>query len=401
MKKKQKPKPAIELTSKNIAEICSFAQKKETPFLVIDISVVEKLYDSLHNSIPDGKIYYAVKANPENEVIKTLYKKGSHFDVASRYEINQLLSLNIPTSHLSYGNTIKKIKDISYAYKKGIRYFTTDSLSDVENLATYAPGSKITFRILLPEGGKSDWPLSRKFGTDSDTVFELALTAAKLGLVPYALSFHVGSQQRDIKEWGRALKICKAICNRLKKEGVSIRGINLGGGFPSKYLQQVPETKEYGSKIMKYIEKYFGDEDIDILLEPGRSITGDAGILFSEVVLVSQKNKKSDRWVYLDVGKFGGLIETLGESIKYPIRILGKENEKEKIPVILAGPTCDSADILYEKNLYKLPKSIKTGDIAMFLSAGAYTSSYSSVNFNGFPPLKVYVYDKKNKRGIQ
>jgi len=376
-------------------DIKAFTKGKETPFLIIDLSRVGTLYDALQRSLKTAKIYYAVKANPETEVVKLLAQKGSYFDVASRYEIEQLLKLKISPARMSFGNTIKKAKDVQYAFKKGIRHFATDALSDLENLAKYAPGSLVTFRLLLPEGGSADWPLSRKFGADPEMVYELALEAVKKGLTPYALSFHVGSQQRDINEWDKALKTCKTLWDRLKKEGVMLSGINVGGGFPATYLHPVPETKEYGEKIKSYVTKYFGKEKLDIILEPGRSIAGDAGIIFSDVVLVSRKSEKEKvRWVYLDIGKFGGLIETLDEAIKYPILIEGKEKETQVSGVILAGPTCDSADILYEKFKYQLPNSLKAGDRALIFSTGAYTSSYSSVAFNGFPPLKVYILKK-------
>lgn len=385
---------AYPMPEERLLLLAEYGKSKQTPFLVIDLPRVGELYDALQNSLPEAKIYYAVKANPEPEITKLLKKKGSYFDVASCYEIDQVLSLGVPVSRLSYGNTIKKAKDIAYAYKKGIRFFATDAFSDLESLAQYAPGSYVTFRLLLPEGGKADWPLSRKFGAESDMIYSLAVEAARRGLVPYALSFHVGSQQRDIREWDKALKSCRELYVRLKKEGITLSAINVGGGFPATYIQPVPETREYGEKIKAYIKKYFDKEKLDIILEPGRSIAGDAGVLFSDVVLVSEKAKGTTHWVYLDVGKFGGLIETLDESIKYPIRVLGKENEKKISPVILAGPTCDSADILYEKFLYALPDSLSAGDRVAILSAGAYTSSYSSVNFNGFPPLKVYIYKK-------
>jgi len=382
------------LSEKRFAELCAFAKNKETPCLMIDLSKVGALYDALAHSLPEGSIYYAVKANPEADVIKLLHKKGAYFDVASRYEVDQLLALRIPASRMSFGNTIKKAKDIAYAYQKGIRYFATDALSDIEALAKHAPGAEVTFRLLLPEGGQADWPLSRKFGAESDMVYTLAREAVRLGLSPYALSFRVGSQQRDIGEWDKALALCKELYERLKAEGITLRALNLGGGFPATYLQPVPKTKAYGRGIRIAIKKYFGKEKLDIILEPGRSIAGDAGVLMSEVVLVSRKSDTSDRWVYLDVGKFGGLIETLDESIKYPLRVLGKEKEKKTAPVTLAGPTCDSADILYETYRYQLPESLVAGDRVAILSAGAYTASYSSVNFNGFPPLKVYMYKK-------
>lgn len=376
---------------KRLEKIRAFAKNKQTPFLVLDIRRIASKYKELHRLMSFGKIYYAVKACPVNEVIKTLADLGSNFDVASPNEINQVLKLGISPSNLSFGNTIKKEKDIAYAYQKGIRLFTTDSFSDVYKLARKAPKSNVMFRILI-EGKGADWPLSRKFGAHPDFIYKLVKEAKSLGLRPYGLSFHVGSQQRDIGQWDSAIAMCRYLFDALNSDGIKLKAINIGGGFPTRYIQPTATPRSYSRLIKKYLKEDFGSDKLEIMMEPGRSITGDAGIIFSEVVLVSKKSETQDvRWVYLDVGKFGGLIETLDESIKYPIYIEGKESEPKTSEVILAGPTCDSHDILYENFKYKFPDNLKEGDRVNVLSAGAYTMSYSSIFFNGFPPLKVYV----------
>ena len=163
--------------------------------------------------------------------------------------------------------------------------------------------------------------------------------------------------------------------------------INLGR-FSGPLHQKTNETKEYASEISRYLHDNFGDDVPQIMLEPGRSLVGDSGILTTEVVLVARKsNSNLTRWVYIDAGKFGGLIETIDESIKYPIHV---ERDGKREQVVLAGPTCDSMDILYENNKYELPVNLEMGDRLYFLTTGAYTASYSSVEFNGFPPLKVH-----------
>ncbi|HCB12874.1 MAG TPA: ornithine decarboxylase, partial [Gammaproteobacteria bacterium] len=164
--------------------------------------------------------------------------------------------------------------------------------------------------------------------------------------------------------------------------------INMGGGFPANYLVKSNPLSVYGEEISRYISLYFGDSIPEIYLEPGRGLTGEAGILASEVVLISKKSRTDlKRWVYTDVGIFNGLMETIDESIKYPIYT---EKDGETGDVILAGPTCDSLDIIYEHFKYQLPLSLEIGDRIYWLSTGAYTASYSSVEFNGFPPLKTY-----------
>lgn len=369
--------------------IKKFAGDKETPFLIIDLKKVEQKYDELHATLPFAKIYYAVKANPNEDVLRMLIGKGSCFDIASPYELDHVLTLGADPAKISYGNTIKKAKDIAYAYSKGIRLFSTDSEGDLRKIAENAPGSRVFFRILT-DGSGADWPLSRKFGAHPDTIFNLILLAAELKLEPFGISFHVGSQQRDIGQWDNAISTCRYLFDAAKEEGIRLKMINLGGGFPAHYIYPTQETSVYGAEIIRFLTEDFGDDLPEVYLEPGRFMAGDSGILVTEVVLVSKKSEANQyAWVYLDVGKFGGLIETLDESIKYPIY---SEKTGPLQEVILAGPTCDSMDILYENEKYEFPASLANGDRLYIFTTGAYTQTYSSVFFNGFPPLKAYVF---------
>ncbi len=333
-----------------------------------------------------------MKANPGEPILRMLAEEGCNFDIASRYELDQILSLNVSPDRLSYGNTIKKAKDIEYFYEKGVRMFATDSKEDLKNIAKYAPGSRVYVRILLESSTTADWPLSRKFGCHPDMAYDLLVFARDWGLTPYGLSFHVGSQQRDIGQWNDAIAKMKYLFTSLEEEeDIRLTMINMGGGFPSQYIEPTNELSKYASEITRYLHDDFDYDIPEIILEPGRSLVADSGILTSEVVLVSRKNNTAlYRWVYCDAGKFNGLIETLDESIKYPIVVEnGKPSSKEG-EVILAGPTCDSMDIMYENHKYKLPTSLRPGDKLYWLSTGAYTSTYASVCFNGFPPLKTY-----------
>ncbi len=251
--------------------------------------------------------------------------------------------------------------------------------------------------------------------------------------MPYGLSFHVGSQKTTSTVWSDAIYKSHQVFQEAEKFGVKLKMLNLGGGLPANYFSpqingdsfdmilKPYDTKEYENSIKTALYDVFGKNLPEILIEPGRSMTGDAGVIVSEIVLVSKKRDmrrrinddfdahgmrritlspmkmdiKEQKWVYLDVGKFGGLAETLDESINYPIYV---ERDGEPERVILAGPTCDSADILYEKHPYYLPKDIKEGDKAYILSTGAYTQSYSAICFNGIPPLKAYVLPKKTNK---
>ena len=367
----------------------AFADKQETPFVLIDTQMISQAYDDLRAGFEFAKVYYAVKANPAVEIIDLLKEKGSSFDIASIYELDKVMDRGVSADRISYGNTIKKSKDIRYFYEKGVRLYATDSEADLRNIAKAAPGSKVYVRILTEGSTTADWPLSRKFGCQTDMAMDLLILARDLGLVPYGISFHVGSQQRDISVWDAAIAKVKVIFERLKEEdGIELKLINMGGGFPANYITRTNSLETYAEEIIRFLKEDFGDDLPEIILEPGRSLIANAGILVSEVVLVARKSRTAvERWIYTDVGKFSGLIETMDEAIKFPI---WTEKKGEAEEVVIAGPTCDSADIMYENYKYGLPLNLAIGDRLYWLSTGAYTTSYSAVEFNGFPPLKAY-----------
>jgi len=365
------------------------ADSYETPFLLIDLPTVAEKYRELQEGFDFASIYYAVKANPAAEILGLLADMGSSFDIASIYELDQVLAHDVSPDRISFGNTIKKRKDIAYFYERGVTLFATDSEVDLRNIAEYAPGSKIYIRILTEGSEGADWPLSRKFGCNPEMAVELAVLANKLGLEPYGISFHVGSQQRNIDVWDAAIAKVKFIFERLRDEqAITLRMINMGGGFPAQYLTKANDFATYCREIIRFLKEDFGDNPPEIILEPGRSLVGDCGLMVSETVLISRKsNTALNRWVFTDVGLFNGLIESLGEAIKYP---LCTERDGETEEVVLAGPTCDGMDIMYENHKYELPLSLDIGDRLYWFSTGAYTTTYCSIEFNGFPPLKYY-----------
>ncbi|UTC63834.1 type III PLP-dependent enzyme [Treponema sp. OMZ 788] len=371
----------------------SFSENLETPCVVINLKTIKKNYQKLKENFPYADVFYAIKANPHEEIIKMLNEMGSYFDIASRYELDKVMRLGVSPERISYGNTIKKAKDIAYFYEKGVRMFATDSKDDLKNIAQFAPGSRVYVRILVENTTSADWPLSRKFGCHPDMAYDLCIQARDSGLIPYGISFHVGSQQRDIGQWNDAIAKTKYLMGSLEEEeDIKLEMVNMGGGFPASYVTPANDLSEYASEINRYLEDDFGDERPRIILEPGRSLVGDSGILVTEVVMISRKNNTAlFRWVYLDTGLFNGLIETLNESLKYPIVTDKDEGCKKWGEVVLAGPTCDSMDIMYEDYKYSLPTNLKPGDRVYFLTTGAYTSSYASVEFNGFPPIKTYI----------
>jgi ornithine decarboxylase len=362
-------------------------RRPQTPCLVVDLDVVADNYRRLRSAVPRAGIYYAIKANPAPEILQLLAKLGSSFDTASVNEIDMALAAGAMADRLSYGNTIKKKADIEAAFKRGVRLYAFDSDGELGKIAEAAPGSRVFCRILT-SGANADWPLSRKFGCDVEMARKLLLEAAKRGVAPHGVSFHVGSQQRDPAQWDAAVAEAAWLFRECEEKGVALSMLNIGGGFPTRYRKSLPAMQAYGAAIEDSLHRHFGNRIPDVIVEPGRQMVGSAGVIQTEVVLISKKSEADKkRWVYLDIGKFGGLAETMDEAIQYPI-VSGRKGAPG--PVVLAGPTCDSADILYEKADYKLPEDLAIGDKLEIRAAGAYTTTYAAVAFNGFEPMKTY-----------
>jgi ornithine decarboxylase len=359
------------------------------PCLVVDLDVVRDNFVAFAKVLPDTKVFYAVKANPAPEILKMLSALGSCFDVASVTETEAVLAAGATPDRISYGNTIKKESEIASAAKLGVSLFAVDCEAEVEKIARVAPGARVVCRIHC-DGTGAEWPLSRKFGCEPDYAADILEHAHKLGLNPHGISFHVGSQQHNVEAWDRALASAAAIFRTCAERGIMLSMVNLGGGFPAKYVRKTPKLESYGKAIFRALRKHFGNSIPETIVEPGRGLVANAGLIEAEVVLIAKRSPEDElRWVYLDIGKFHGLAETIDESIRYPIRTT--KDRDEMAPCVVAGPTCDSVDVLYQKTPYPLPVSLAIGDKVLIEAAGAYTATYSSVGFNGYPPLRQYV----------
>ena len=359
----------------------------DRPTLIIDADAVKDNYRALKAGMPAAHIHYAVKANPHPDILERLVSIGSRFDAASIGEIHACLAAGATPEQISFGNTVKRTADIAAAADLGINLFSADAEEELEKIAQYAPGSQVFIRLLV-NSTEAEWPLSRKFGCSSSYAVPLMHFAVQLGLVPVGLSFHVGSQTRHPHMWLDCLDSVASVWQHARDEGMDLWLLNIGGGFPAYYGVDVTEPEEYGRTIVDAVNERF-DNVRYIMAEPGRGLVGNAGMIASEVLLVSKKTQGDPvRWVYLNIGRFSGLAETESEAIKYQFIVPGKENN-ELSDCILAGPTCDSADVLYERNKVKLPVDLRSGDVFIIKSCGAYTSTYSTIAFNGFPPLHV------------
>ena len=361
------------------------SEQPATPCLVLDLDRVEDNFRSMRAAFPDARIYYAVKANPARPVLERLVALGSRFDAASWEEIEMCLAAGAGADRISFGNTIKKASAIRRAAGAGIDLFVFDSGEELEKIAANAPGARVFCRLAVGTVG-SVFPLAKKFGAGMDLAAELMLRARDLGLDPYGLSFHAGSQQTSAEAHEAAIGQVAMLFDELEQAGIKLRMINLGGGFPTRYQEDVPAIGAFAHGIDRALKFHFGNEQPEVLVEPGRFMVGDAGVVQAEIVLVSHRTKGDPlRWVYLDIGKFGGLSETEGELTRYVFRT--RHDGGPDGPVIIAGPTCDSADTLYDHSDYKLPLALTHGDRIEILAAGAYVTTYASTGFNGFRPL--------------
>ena len=377
--------PTVELTDPAI-EPAPRASAPSTPVLMVDTELVRLRYQVLRDALPGVALHYAVKANPAPQVLTTLLELGCRWDIASPGEIDAVLDIGGEPGQMSYGNTIKKAADISYAAAHGVRRFTVDSLPELAKIIALAPGATVLVR-LATSGVGADWALGSKFGCPEPEAGHLLAVANDAGH-PVGVAFHVGSQQRRPDAWDPPLAAAARLRAGLRTTGGDLAVISLGGGFPATTLDAAPFDDRYGATIMASLARQLGPHPPEVMAEPGRALVAEAGVLETEVVLVAERD--GVRWVYLDIGLFGGLAEAYGESIRYRLEAIrdGSPLAGEVGETVLAGPTCDSIDVLFRKNRYRLPLDLRPGDRLRFQSAGAYTTTYSSVGFNGFAPLR-------------
>lgn len=353
---------------------------RETPYLTIDLARVRDNLQALRAALPEASIRYAVKANPGEPVLRLLAGEGAEFDVASVGEIDACRLAGIDGSRLAFGNTIKKPAAVGHTYASGVRRFVFDTHEGLAAIAEHAPGASVECRI-APAFPSSVTPFGHKFGCAPDAAAGLLTRARRLGLRPVAIAFHVGSQQLDPAAWDLGIRCCADIFEQL---GGALE-VNAGGGFPVPYATVAPQLPVLADAITSALTRYFGADRPRLVVEPGRLLVGSAGIIAAEVVSV-RTGTDGRRWVYLDIGRYGGLAETENEYIRYRLRT--DRDGDPAADAVVAGPTCDGDDVLYRS--YALPVTLRAGDGVQIEDAGAYAASYASVEFNGFPPLPTY-----------
>jgi ornithine decarboxylase len=358
----------------------------ETPFFLFSRKRLLERLAQFHRSFPDASIHYALKANSEPEIICTLAKVGCGFEAASKYELHMLQEARVPPDKIIYGTSVKPASHIREFFEYGVDRFAFDCPSELEKIAAAAPNSRVYARIVVNDAG-SVFKFSEKFGADKATAVSLLRRARELGLTPYGLSFHVGSQARNASAWGAGLADIAEVMTELQGLGIELEALNLGGGFPCHYAssEYVPDLCEVAQHTReRYAALPYRPR---LILEPGRAIVAEAGVLVASVI--ARVSRGNHTWLFLDAGVYNGLFEAMAYqgSTRYPIESVRLSNALGEALFALAGPTGDSPDVITREAL--LPADTDVGDRLIIRNAGAYSLSVAST-FNGFPRPAVH-----------
>jgi len=365
---------------------------EETPFLICDLETIERRYQELTELIPGLAVFFAMKSNSSGPVLRQVHGLGGSFEVASVAEMRMAAAAGGAPADMLYSNPVKAPDQIAEAAAAGLYRFAFDSEAELRKIAAHAPGASVYARLRVDDH-TSLFPLSRKFGVSVQAAGDLLLLASELGLVPYGLTFHVGSQCTNPMAWEGALDQCGTVMRRLLRAGVRLHMLNIGGGFPARYTAPVPDL----SLIAAVIGNALGHLPYQpplLAAEPGRYLVAESGVLAATVIGVDQRD--GERWVYLDVGGYNGMMEAVQTGGRWHFPLLTSRPDHfraETAPTTVTGPSCDSSDTLFYGAA--LPANLELGDRVYIGTAGAYTSAYAS-SFNGFPvPQLLYVGDRE------
>jgi ornithine decarboxylase len=367
-------KPPEFTTGKTWEKVLNFIALSDEPppYLLLDKDVIREKVSTIGRHIKNARVFYAVKANPDIEILRFLNSFGIGFEIASEGELQILASIGVEPRRIITSNPVKTFKFLECATAYGVEYFAYDSRVEVDKLARHAPRSKVYVRLTVPNEG-SEWPLSKKFGVELEEAAMLLSYAAERGLRPVGITFHVGSQCTNLYNWNAALGKARELWQAAENQGLALEMLNIGGGYPIRYTKNVADVATIEKKIDDALGQKF-PEGVKVFIEPGRAVVGDAGIFVANVI--GKARRGDENWLYIDVGVFNGLMESVG-GIKYK-HVVGSRSEPKKWTI--AGPSCDSFDVIDRE--VELPEP-EVGNRLLILSSGAYTISYAS-EFNGF-----------------
>jgi ornithine decarboxylase len=366
-----------------------------TPSLILDFETINRTYNRFLDSFPGGLIYYALKANSNPHISELVANRGGGLEIASLAELELSLRAGATGDQIICSNPIKHPTFLRRMVDVGVYAMVVDSTYEVEKVAEHAPGSRVYVRLAVDNSG-AVLPLAGKFGVDGETALELIDQARDLGLQPIGLSFHVGSQCLKPQNWANAIRSCGEVWTEAVARGHEFYFLDIGGGYPAGHYHtpSIPTIEEIGAVVMQAVETYIpATSNLMLILEPGRGLVGEAGRLLASVV--GKAKRGEDMWVYLDVGVFNGLMETY-EGFPPVVSVLNDEVERPLKTYTLAGPSCDSCDVV-ARNI-ELPE-LQIGERVVFYDAGAYTNEYAAA-FNGFPIPEVIELNREGHTNV-
>jgi ornithine decarboxylase len=356
-----------------------------TPLLVLDPCRVAAQYSLLTEHLRGFRLHYAVKALPHPAVLTVLAASGSGFDVATSAEVDLLCDMGIPMSRTIYTHPVKKLADIDHAYDRGIRTFVVDNPAEAQKFVGRGGDVEILVRLAFPNpGAKSD--LSTKFGVDPAEAELLVKHVVAAGVRFAGFSFHVGSQGPSVAPYRDALRATLDLTGHVERTlGLHVSTIDIGGGFPVSYRDEMPPIAAVGDLIDEVLGRH---PDYTMLAEPGRFVAADCMTLLTSVV--GTATRAGATWHYLDDGVYGSYSNVMTEDVHPPVLALAELEGTDDLvmePVTLAGPTCDSVDVIARD--YPMPR-LSIGDVVVSPVMGAYTTVTSS-RFNGIAATPIVV----------
>lgn len=373
------PRNAPRLDPFTAREIRRLVGEFGSPLLIIDCERVRRQYRQLRHALPRVDLHYALKPLPHPAVVRTVLEEGGFLDLATAGEVELVAQLGADPSRCIHTHPIKRDEDIQAALRRGVRTLVADNPDEVRKFAAYAGRAELLLRVSFRSPG-AVCDLSRKFGCDPENLLALARLAHGLGVQLRGLSFHVGSQAPDPGKHVEAIESCAALLATARRERLGVLDtLDIGGGFPIDYAQRVPQIDRFCAPIRAALAKL--PKRVRVIAEPGRYIAGPAAIGVATVM--GRAQREGHWWYYLDDGLYGSYSGQLFDHARYPVESL--RTRGQRLPSVLAGPTCDSIDVIAENMM--LPQ-LEAGDVIVGRAMGAYTWA-SATEFNFFPKATV------------
>ena len=355
-----------------------------SPLLIIDCARVRAQYRKLRAALPAVDLHYALKPLPHASVVRAIVELGGWLDLATTGEVQLAQSLGVEASRCIQTHPIKRERDINNALQYGVRTFVADNPDEVRKFKPHGEHAALLLRVSFRAPG-AVCDLSRKFGCDPEDAIVLARLAASLGVDVQGFSFHVGSQAPDPLKYVEAIEVCRGLLAAARREKLgTLDTLDIGGGFPIDYLKRAVDIKKFCGPIRTALAKL--PKRVRVIAEPGRFIAGPSAIGVSTVM--GRALREGHWWYYLDDGLYGSYSGQLYDHSRYPVESL--RQGEPLLPSVLAGPTCDSIDVIAENLM--LPE-LRAGDLIVGRSMGAYTWASAS-EFNFFPKSTVVAVNR-------